>query len=120
MAANTVTINGQRITWAFIQKIKLACGGDWDTTMDCFYKARNATGRPDAIVRYIACGFRRSTAGVRYMLQPSKEFERGEMGKQVIRAWWRDTVHSPKHKPMSMADIFSAISKGNQQEIDHG
>lgn len=89
MANVAIIINEQKITWASVQMVRRMCGGDWDQTIDAFWKARKATGR-NGVMRYVLRGFVANDKGARYSLVPSKERENGQM--ENIREWWRDAV----------------------------
>jgi hypothetical protein len=103
-----VVIEEQQIPWSVIQRVRRLCGGDWDQTIDAFWKARAAQGK-DGIIKYVLAGFRRTANGNKYSLLPSKEANDGKM--EMIRTWWRDCVYKPKPKAdtMSMKDVFRAL-----------
>jgi len=116
MANVAVEINGQKVPWSAVQKVRRMCGGDWDQTIDAFWKARNATG-PNAILRYVMHGFVKNDAGIRYSLLPSKERERGQM--ENIREWWRDMVAKeapkkagPTKVKQAMKEMFLELARG--------
>ncbi|MBN1131197.1 MAG: hypothetical protein JXA71_19560 [Chitinispirillaceae bacterium] len=89
MANVAIIINEQKITWASVQMVRRMCGGDWDQTIDAFWKARKATGR-NGVMRYVLRGLVPNDKGVLYSLLPSPERERGQM--ESIRQWWMDAV----------------------------
>ncbi len=101
------TINGQEIPWAMVRRINKMCGGDWDQTMDAFWKARGAKGER-GIIKYVLHGFVPNKDGVRYSLMPSKERDAGKM--QMIRNWWRNTYQT-KNKPMSFGAVMRQIAQ---------
>jgi hypothetical protein len=106
---NCVVINEQRIPWSFVFRVHKECGGDWDRTIDCFWRARRATGR-DAIVRYISACLRRTAAKGKvatYCVQPSTERELGKM--EDLRRWWA-TLYDRKRAPASLREIAAAIA----------
>jgi hypothetical protein len=118
-----LSINGTTIPWSFVRKVWKKCGKDWDQTIDCFWKARKATGNA-GIQKYIAAGFKSRDGKVPYMLQPSKERE-VPGGMKNIREWWhglyfRKTAPVPKavvpvskrDDPSSMAEIFKNVFGG--------
>jgi hypothetical protein len=108
MNSNLVTINGQKISWAFIQKVRGLLKGDWDDTIDAFWKARNAKGQ-NGIVKYIMVGFVPDKAGKRYIMLPSNERENGQM--QAIRDWWSSLYQrKPRASMMSVKDVFKLIA----------
>lgn len=80
-----ILINGNKVTWAFIKLVYKRLHGDWDDTIDAFWKARNCTGA-NGIQRYIMSGFKRDENGRQWIAMPSKERENGKMEK--IREWW--------------------------------
>ncbi len=104
MAKNSLTINGQEITWPFIMKVRNMFKGDWDNTLDAFWKARDAKGQ-NGIQKYIMCGFIPDKMGKRYMLMPSKERENGQM--ESIREWWHRLYE--RHPKTPMVSIKSAL-----------
>lgn len=81
----TLIIKDQEIPWSFVQRIRRICGGDWDQTLDIFWKARNATGN-NGIIKYISKGLVDLAKGNRWLLMPSRERENGRM--EVVRQWW--------------------------------
>lgn len=107
-AVSFVTISGQRIPWSFVQLVRKACGGDWDQTMDAFWKARGAKG-PGSIVRYVLKGLKPDGKGNKYSLLPSKEHNDGKM--QMIRVWWETEVYKPKPRgeTVSIGEIFRGM-----------
>jgi len=105
--AGFITINNQQISWSFIGKVRKALGGDMERTMDCFYKARNATP-PNGVVKYIAAGFIAEKPEDRYSLLPSKDRE--ERGMQPIRDWWYQLT-KPKGGATSLRDIMREIAR---------
>jgi len=82
---NSVDINGQLIPWSFVWRVRKLCGGDWDSTIDCFWKARRCTGA-NGIQRYIMSGLKQKDWRERWMLMPSKDRENGKM--ESLRDWW--------------------------------
>jgi hypothetical protein len=104
---SSIEINGQQIPWSAIGRIRKLCGGDWDTTIDAFWKARGADGQ-NGVLRYVQRGFVPDKAGKRYSLMPSKERENGEMEK--VREWWKGLyTPSTKRETMSMAQVMRNI-----------
>lgn len=104
---NGIEINGQNIPWSAIGRIRKLCGGDWDTTIDAFWKAREAKGK-NGILRYVQRGFVPDDKGNRYSLMPSKERENGEM--EIVRKWWKGLyTPSPKRETMSMSQVMRQI-----------
>ena len=105
---STVNINGIEIEWSFVALVKKKCGGDWDQTIDAFWKARGAKGK-DGIIKYVLAGFRKGHGGNKYSLLPSKEANDGKM--EMIRTWWRDCVYKPKPKQdtMNIKDVFRML-----------
>lgn len=103
-----VTIQGQKVPWSFIAKVRKALGDDNDRLMDCFWKAREA----ENIVAYVAAGFRKDEKGNCYSMLASTDRENGHM--QRIRDWWRTSVHQPKARPSSMAAILRSIIDGTE------
>lgn len=95
MAQPFITINGQQIPFPFIQKIRTIFGGDWDRTIDAFWKARKATGE-NGIIRYIKAGLKPDAKGNRYSMLPSKEREGGEKTFAQVRKWWETEVYQRK------------------------
>lgn len=86
MTDKGVTINGNLLPWSFVRRVWNKCGRDWEQTVDCFWKARNATG-PAGIQKYIMAGFKSREGGVPYMLQPSKERQMPG-GMKKLWSWW--------------------------------
>jgi len=82
---NCININGQLIPWSFVGRIHKKCGGDWDMTIDVFWKARNAKGT-NGIQRYIMSGFKPNQYGQKHAFAPSREREDGKM--ESLRQWW--------------------------------
>lgn len=80
-----IIINNQSIPWSFIQRVRRICGGDWDQTLDIFWKCRNATGT-NGIIRYITRGLLDLGKNNKWLFLPSKERECGRM--ESIRQWW--------------------------------
>jgi len=105
-----VVIEGQQIPWAIVQRVRGLCGGDWDQTIDAFWKARGAKGK-DGIIKYVLAGFRRGSNGNKYSLLPSKEANDGKM--ELVRTWWNEYVYKPKPRKdaMTMKEIFRALAK---------
>lgn len=100
-------IGDQVIPWSFVFQVKKECHGDWDTTIDCFWKARNAKGSY-AVQRYIRKGLKPDQFGKRYMLLPSKEREAGKMDS--IRQWF-DKLYDRKKAPQSVcADLVALLA----------
>jgi len=95
MATSFVIISNQKIPWSYIQSVRRRFGGDWDQTIDAFFKARNATGI-NGIIKYIEKGFLLIN-GKRYNFFPSKEHESGQM--ESIRQWWNTSIYTPKKGP---------------------
>jgi hypothetical protein len=108
MANVAIIINDQTITWASVQMVRRMCGGDWDQTIDAFWKARNATGK-NAVMRYVIAGFAKSETGLRYSLLPSAERERGQM--EHIRQWWRDAVGKEAPKKREPTRVKAALKE---------
>jgi hypothetical protein len=104
----SVVIEDQVIPWSVIQRVRRLCGGDWDQTIDAFWKARGAKGK-DGIIKYVLAGFRKGHGGNKYSLLPSKEANDGKM--EMIRTWWRDCVYKPKPKQdtMNIKDVFRML-----------
>jgi len=109
---NYVTINNQKIAWSFIMKVRKRFGGNWDSTIDAFWKARNASGS-NAIIKYIEDGFKPDEKNNRHTMFPSKEREAGHM--ESIRIWWNTEVYKPKRQLQSTGDILRQILAGNLQ-----
>lgn len=109
MAGQGIKINGQEIPWSFVFQVRGRFKGDWDDTMDCFWKARNAQG-VDGIRRYINAGWKPGKDGKRYNFMVSKERENGQM--TAIRDWW-DSLYQRKKPVMTMQQIFAGIAAGN-------
>lgn len=86
MTDKGITINGNMLPWSFVRRVWNKCGRDWEQTVDCFWKARNATG-PAGIQKYIGAGFKSRNGGVPYMLQPSKERQLPG-GMKKLWDWW--------------------------------
>jgi hypothetical protein len=103
-----VVINGQQVPWSFIKLVYKAMGDDWDTTIDLFWKARNATGR-NGIIRYVKAGFKPDKKGNRYAFLPSADRDAGRM--RQIRDWWKREVYTPKNEPKSLGEILSGLVK---------
>ncbi len=102
-----IEINGQKIPWSAIGRIRKLCGGDWDTTIDAFWKAREADGK-NGILRYVQAGFVPDANGKRYSLMPSRERENGEMEK--VREWWKGLYTPSKRvEAMSMGQVMRHI-----------
>jgi hypothetical protein len=80
-----ITINDQEVSWPFIMRVHIALGKEWDTTIDAFWKARNAVGI-NAICRYINAGLKPDKNGKRFIMTMSKEREFGKM--ESVRRWW--------------------------------
>jgi hypothetical protein len=106
MANIAIVINGQKIHWSAVQMVRANCGGDWDQTIDSFWKARHATGK-SAILRYVLRGFVKNEKGIRYSLLPSKEREHGQM--ESIRQWWRDAVAKEAPKKGEPSKVKDAL-----------
>lgn len=109
-----ISINGQLIPWAFIQRIRKYCCGDWDRTMDVFYKARDATG-DNGIIRYIQCGLVPNERGVRYALVPSMDFENRRI--DLIRQWWQG-LYKPADKRREPTAARAIMKSALQDLID--
>jgi SPP1 gp7 family putative phage head morphogenesis protein len=118
-----ITINGNLLPWSFVRRVWNKCGRDWEQTVDCFWKARKATGHA-GIQKYIMAGFKSRGGGVPYMLQPSKERQLPG-GKKKTWAWWHGLYISKKRPaadtaptvvirddPKSMAEIFRDVFGG--------
>jgi hypothetical protein len=103
-----VVIEGQEIPWSVVQRVRTLCGGDWDQTMDAFWKGRKAKGK-DGIIKYVLAGFRRGKNGNKYSLLPSKEVNDGKM--EEVRRWWGECVYKPKPRSdlVSVGDVFRAL-----------
>lgn len=86
MTDKGITINGNLLPWSFVRRVWNKCGRDWEQTVDCFWKARNATGYA-GIQKYIMAGFTSRDGGVPYMLQPSKD-RQTPGGMQRLWSWW--------------------------------
>jgi hypothetical protein len=82
---NSIEINGRLIPWSFVWRVHSLCGGDWDSTIDCFWKARHCTGE-NGIQRYIMSGLKGKAYGDKWMLHPSRMRCDGLMG--TLRDWW--------------------------------
>jgi hypothetical protein len=106
-----VTINGQQISWPFIQKIRRAMGGDWDRTIDAFWQARNAKGEL-GIIKYITAGMKRD--GNRYIFTASKEREKGIDSPewQAVLQWWKAEVYTKKETMAPIKNIFADLAAG--------
>jgi hypothetical protein len=81
--------------------------GDWDQTINAFWKARNHP----TIIKYIQLGFKPDKNGRIYSLLPSKEMNEGKM--ESIRQWW-NSLYKPSTKTkslMSMKEIFRELAK---------
>jgi hypothetical protein len=102
-----IIINGQLIPWAFIMRIRKYCCGDWDRTIDVFWKAKSATG-DNGIIRYIQRGLVPNDRGVRYALVPSLEFENRRIDE--IRQWWKSLYKPAKKRgePTAMREGMKA------------
>jgi len=109
-AETSIIISGQSIPWSFIQKVRRFCGGDWDQTMDIFWKARETTGH-NAIIRYVTKGMVDGSKGKKWLLIPSREREAGKMG--AVRQWWEGLYQrKPKATTMSFKDALKAMAAG--------
>jgi hypothetical protein len=98
-----VIINGQPIPWSFIQRLRREVfGGDWDRTIDAFWKAKHCTGE-NSIIRYINAGLKPDKEGKRYTLVASAE--RDQNGMKVIQKWWDTSVYKPKPREKSLQSI---------------
>lgn len=100
------TINGQQISWGMVRKVNKMLGGDWDSTIDAFWKARNARGY-NGIIRYVMRGFVPDEKGIRYSMLPSNERENGQM--EAIRDWWKSTYQTVT-KEKSLGQILREIA----------
>jgi len=111
-SATGITINGQPIPWSFIQMLRVRFfGGDWDRTIDCLYKARNAAG-DNAIIRYVKRGLLPDEHGNRYSLLPSKETNEGR--RCDVQAWWQ-SIYRPARGEKRMASTKQALKALLQQ-----
>jgi hypothetical protein len=99
---NHISINNQQISWAFVQKVRTDLGGDWERTIDAFWKARKATGKY-GVVAYIKGGFRPDKKGNRYNMLPSKERDRGLNSQEWngVMLWWRELIQVQERAPGS-------------------
>jgi hypothetical protein len=111
MAQPSITINGQEIPWAFIMKVRRVFGGDWDRTIDAFWKARKAEGK-NAVVKYISHGLKPDAKNNCYTMLPSKEREGGEKTFAAVRKWWNEEIYHRKRQPSSSGDILRDILMG--------
>jgi len=75
-----ITINNQPVSWAQIQQLRKRLGGEWDTVIDAFWKAKDK----DDVIRYVWGGMKPDNP---YSLLPSPERENGRM--EELRAWWQ-------------------------------
>ncbi len=105
-----IIINKQEIPWSFIQKVRRICGGDWDQTLDIFYKCRTVGGNA-GIVRYISKGLFDYAQGKRWIMVPSQERENGQM--EAIRRWW-DSLYNrkPRTDVVSFKDALKEMAAG--------
>jgi hypothetical protein len=94
MTDTGVTLNGNLLPWSFVRRVWNKCGRDWEQTIDCFWKARNAAG-PAGIQKYIMAGFKSRNGGVPYMLQPSKD-RQTPGGMKKLWAWWNGLYNRRK------------------------
>lgn len=101
---NNITIADSSIPWSFIWLTFGKCGKDWDCTIDCFWKCRKSIGK-NGVQRLILAGLRHPT---KYMLQPSKERENGQM--ESIRQWWLGLYERKKDASKDCADMIAALS----------
>lgn len=104
-----IIINGQQIPWSFVGKVRMMFKGDWDDAIDCFWKARNATGY-NGVQKYILKGFIPNNKGIRYSMQMSKEREEGKMDS--LREWW-NSLYARKGRSdmMSVRDVFKFLAE---------
>lgn len=104
-----IIINNQQIPWSFVGKVRSMFKGDWDNTIDCFWKARNATGY-NAIQKYILKGFLPNDKGYRYSMQMSNERESGKM--ESIREWWQGLyARKGRSDMMTVKDVFKFLAQ---------
>jgi len=101
-----VMIGDQPIPWSFVMWVHNQCSKDWDYTIDCFWKARNAIGQ-DAIRRYIVKGLKPDSQGRKWMLNKSKEHQRGET--DMLHDWWLSLYDRKKAKSGAAHDIMQAL-----------
>lgn len=102
-----LTISDQVIPWSFVFYVKKLCHGDWDTVMDCFWKARYIKGS-NGIQRYIRAGLKPGKFGTRYILLPSKERENGQMDN--IREWFNSLYDRKRAPNQACFDIVNMLS----------
>lgn len=104
-----VTINKQRIPWSFIMMVRKALGGDYDRTVDLFWRARNCPP-PGGVFGFVKACLKRDKDGM-LSIAPSPERENGKMAE--VWRWWHGLKEKPRHKaPSSVADIFADLAKG--------
>jgi hypothetical protein len=82
---NSISLGGQLVPWSFVWRVHGLCGKDWDSTIDCFWKAQHCTGA-NGVQRYIMSGLKQKERSARWMLTPSRERESGRM--ESLRDWW--------------------------------
>lgn len=91
-------------------------GGDWDRTMDAFWKARHAAP-PRGVMLYVSKGLKPDAKGNRYSLLPSKERNEGQI--EMIRRWWNG-IYTPKGNTSTMKSalisVFKDLCKGVEDE----
>lgn len=112
MAADTIKIGTLDIPWTFVQLVRRKHDGDWDFTMETFYRARNCT-TAKAMMMYVQAGFRKrkvtdkNKCTIPYNYLPSTERENGLF--DVIRTWWKQ-CYTPKEKtgPSTAKSIMRA------------
>ncbi len=102
-----LNINDQIIPWSFVFLVNKQCRGDWDTTMDCFWKARHIKD-VNGVQRYIRAGLKQNQYGKRYILLNSKERENGQM--ESIREWFQSLYERKRAPNQECKDIVSMLT----------
>lgn len=105
---NSIEINGQLIPWSFVWRVHGLCGGEWDSTIDCFWKAKHCTGAR-GIQRYIMSGLKGKEYGDRWMLHPSRERGNGKM--ESLREWWKGLYERRRGAGKDGVDIGEMIAQ---------
>ncbi len=104
-----VTINKQQVPWSFIMMARQALGGDYERTVDLFWRARNCPP-PGGVFGFVKACLKRDEHGM-LSVTPSQERENGKMDE--VWRWWHGLKERRCHRtPSSMADIFQEIAKG--------
>ena len=110
MTDKGITINGTMLPWSFVRRVWNKCGRDWEQTVDCFYKARNATG-PAGVQKYIMAGFTSRNGGVPYMLQASKD-RQAPGGIKKLWTWWHG-LYIRQARPMDTEKLPTVVVRDN-------